>query len=105
VRALLAEPAQIRLVPVDDRAGISFQHELGEGGLHIAESPGSGGAWIDYDVDGDLDLILVNGLPARDSARAGEMRQRAAELRRAPEAGPQHPTPHSRARARQPSTS
>jgi len=40
-----------------------------------------------------------------DSARAGEMRQRAAELRRAPEAGPQHPTPHSRARARQPSTS
>jgi len=55
------------MVAVEDRAGISFLHQFGEGGVHIAESPGSGGAWIDYDVDGDIDLALVNGLPARDS--------------------------------------
>ncbi|MEC7900775.1 MAG: hypothetical protein VX385_03000, partial [Acidobacteriota bacterium] len=45
-------------------AGISFSHEFGGGvGDFVSESGGSGGAWLDYDVDGRLDVFLVNGLP------------------------------------------
>ncbi|MCH7823431.1 MAG: CRTAC1 family protein [Acidobacteria bacterium] len=67
-----APPAQgsttptIRLEAVPDAAGISFVHQFGAGGDHIVESGGSGAAWIDYDVDGDVDVLMVNGLSRRD---------------------------------------
>ena len=67
-----AAPAQesttptIRLEAVPDAAGISFVHQFGAGGDHIVESGGSGAAWIDYDVDGDVDVLMVNGLSRRD---------------------------------------
>lgn len=64
--AIAQEQAVIRLNPVRDAAGISFVHQFGAGGDHIVESGGSGAAWIDYDIDGDLDVVMVNGLPQRD---------------------------------------
>ena len=55
-------PPQWAIVTND--AGISFSHEFGGGvGDFVSESGGSGGAWLDYDVDGRLDVFLVNGLP------------------------------------------
>jgi hypothetical protein len=53
-----------RLVDVRAQSGIDFVHQYGDGeALYISESGGSGGAWIDYDVDGDLDLLLINAFP------------------------------------------
>lgn len=50
----------IRLEAVPGAAGISFVHQFGAGGDHIVESGGSGAAWIDYDVDGDVDVLVTN---------------------------------------------
>jgi len=53
---------------VPDNDGIEFVHQFGAGGTYVAESGGSGGAWLDYDVDGRLDALLVNGLPSWGAA-------------------------------------
>ena len=48
-------------VIVTDDVGIAFSHEFGGGvGDYVSESGGSGGAWLDDDVDGRLDLLLAN---------------------------------------------
>jgi hypothetical protein len=42
--------------------GLTFRHENGAAGLyHLPEIMGSGGALFDYDVDGDLDVFLLQG--------------------------------------------
>lgn len=49
---------------VAEETGLRFVHHHGDGRvLSISESGGSGGAWLDYDSDGDLDAFLVDGLP------------------------------------------
>ena len=58
--ALPIEPP-IRFTDVTDTAGIRFTHTNGAAGeFHLPETLGAGGAFLDYDSDGYLDLYLVN---------------------------------------------
>jgi hypothetical protein len=59
-----ARPQHIELVDATAGAGISFEHLYGgPDKRYIMEMAGSGAAWLDYDVDGRVDLVLVNALP------------------------------------------
>lgn len=54
--------ATIRFEDVSTSAGIRFQHFRGaDGRFLMPESVGPGGAFLDYDGDGWLDLYLANG--------------------------------------------
>ena len=45
-----------------ERSGIRFTHFNGmTGDFHLPEVMGAGGALVDYDNDGDLDVYLVQG--------------------------------------------
>jgi hypothetical protein len=53
----------VQLVDVTHQAGISFQHNGGAfGKKYLPETLGSGCAFFDYDNDGWLDVLLVNGM-------------------------------------------
>jgi hypothetical protein len=57
----------IWLVDVAPRARVSVtQIGGGTGGDHIIDTIGSGGAWLDYDGDGDADLYLAQGATQRE---------------------------------------
>jgi enediyne biosynthesis protein E4 len=60
------EPSQMaRFEDHTEQAGIDFVHQLADGKLdNIMESDGAGGAILDYDADGWMDLYLVNSGPA-----------------------------------------
>jgi enediyne biosynthesis protein E4 len=52
-----------RFVNVTAPAGIQFQHNSGAyGGKLLPETLGSGCAFLDYDRDGWLDILLINGM-------------------------------------------
>jgi enediyne biosynthesis protein E4 len=52
-----------RLTDVTRQAGIEFQHYTGAyGGKLLPETLGSGCAFLDYDADGWLDILLINGM-------------------------------------------
>ena len=57
-------------------SGLSFTHDMGlSGDKMMVETMGSGGGFIDYDNDGDLDVVLINGAPLpgyRGSARPSD---------------------------------
>ena len=67
VRTLRADPA----VPFSDRTrtmGIDFRHQNGASTQkHLVETMGSGCALLDYDGDGRLDVLLINGGRTPDS--------------------------------------
>ncbi|MFN8811291.1 MAG: CRTAC1 family protein [Acidobacteriota bacterium] len=59
---LLAQPAPVRLTDVTARAGLGFRHNSGAfGAKYLPETMGPGCAFLDYDQDGWLDILLVNG--------------------------------------------
>jgi len=54
-------PPEVRFADVTREAGIDFVHWNGaEGEKLLPETMGSGSAFLDYDNDGDQDLLLVN---------------------------------------------
>lgn len=60
--AAAAPGAGFRLVDVTGRAGIRFHHNSGAfGSKFLPETMGPGCAFLDYDGDGRLDILLVNG--------------------------------------------
>jgi enediyne biosynthesis protein E4 len=64
VAAAAAAPGLgFNLVDVTAGAGIQFRHNSGAiGGKYLPETLGSGCAFFDYDGDGWLDILLVNGM-------------------------------------------
>lgn len=62
--AAVALPAHIRIVDVTDDAGLRFRHSNGARGQRLLpETMGSGCAFVDFDRDGDQDIVLVNSCP------------------------------------------
>jgi hypothetical protein len=54
----------VQLTDITEAAGIRFRHTSGASGrLYLAETMGSGCAFLDYDGDGFQDLFLVNAGP------------------------------------------
>ncbi len=72
-RELLAETALqpgFRLTDVTGAAGIDFRHNNGAfGGKLLPETLGPGCAFLDYDGDGWLDILLVNGMDWHDHSK------------------------------------
>ncbi len=63
-------PAGFRLVDVTRQAGIHFKHNNGGfGDKLLPETLGSGCAFLDYDNDGWLDILLVNGMDWKRPAK------------------------------------
>ena len=57
-----APPASIRFRDVTQAAGLNFNRINGAFGQRwMPETMGGGGAFLDYDNDGFLDILLVNG--------------------------------------------
>ncbi len=65
-------PPSVQFIDVTAKAGIDFTHFNGaRGSKFMPETMGSGCAFIDYDKDGRLDILLVNGTTfSRDEIRA-----------------------------------
>ena len=59
-----------RLTDVTASAGIDFRHNSGAfGAKYLPETMGAGCAFLDYDGDGWLDILLVNGMDWQGHAR------------------------------------
>jgi len=55
-------PVTLQFTDVTAAAGVVFRHEAGATGKKwYPETMGAGGGFLDYDADGWLDILLVNG--------------------------------------------
>ena len=60
---------------VADESGLRFRHFTGSSGeYYMPEIMGAGGALLDYDGDGDLDVLLLQGTMLDESKAPGEAR-------------------------------
>lgn len=67
------QPSPVRLTDVTAQAGLHFRHNSGAyGAKFLPETMGPGCAFLDYDQDGWLDILLVNGKdwPGRKGSRS-----------------------------------
>lgn len=63
LNAASSDPLGFRLVDISQQAGIFFRHNSGAfGGKLLPETLGSGCAFLDYDGDGWLDILLINSM-------------------------------------------
>jgi len=63
----------IRLVDVAAKAGVTLLNICGDTTKDfIVDSNGAGAAWLDYDNDGNLDLLLVNGSTREHMKQGGD---------------------------------
>lgn len=54
----------VRFIDIAEEVELNFVHDPGvDGSYFMPESIGSGGAFFDYDNDGDLDIYLINSGP------------------------------------------
>ena len=54
--------ADVQFTDVTDKSGIDFQHFTGATGeRYMPETMGAGCAFLDYDADGNLDILFANG--------------------------------------------
>jgi len=68
-----AQPPTVRFTDVTSQSGIDFVHQNGaEGDKLLPETMGGGSAFLDYDADGDQDILFVNSCFWPGSPRAGE---------------------------------
>jgi hypothetical protein len=78
VALALAQTVDVSETPrfreIGEEAGLTFRHVNGATGqYHLPEIMGAGGALLDYDMDGDLDVLLLQGraLEGQDPAAGG----------------------------------
>lgn len=70
--SLVSEIPVVRFTDITTEAGVTFTHINGAyGDKLLPESMGGGGAFFDFDNDGDQDLLLVNSCYWPDKAPAG----------------------------------
>lgn len=62
VSLCISAGADVKFRDVADVSGIEFQHFTGAtGARYMPETMGAGCAFLDYDADGNLDILLANG--------------------------------------------
>jgi len=67
-----AAATSVTLIDATDELGLDFVHVVGPlGSYYVPESVGSGAAWCDFDDDGILDLLMING--ERSPGTRGEL--------------------------------
>ena len=62
-----SNPLHVKFVDVTEGAGLDFKHFTGAfGKRYMPETMGSGCAFLDFDNDARLDILLINGMSWRD---------------------------------------